>query len=275
MPSTKPIGLFDSGVGGLTVARELMTQLPQESFVYFADTGRLPYGERSAEEIRQYTLEIAHFLAEKQVKMIIIACNTATALGLEAAQTYVSVPILGVIEPGAAAAVAATGVGKIGIVGTEATVRSQAYEKAIHAHDRTIEVISQGCPRITPLIEAGKKDTNELRQAAAEYLSAFADRGIDTLVYGCTHYPLVMDLFQEIVGDGVTPINPAETAVQEARKILEERNLLADTGASPLYEFFITGSPEQFTQLGSSILGIEIADVIQVPLNDLSRPDLD
>ncbi len=254
MNKNAPLGLFDSGVGGLTVVREVFKSLPREKVIYFADTGRVPYGPLPQEDIQRYTVQIVKFLAERGAKLVIIACNTATAAGLEAAQEAVDIPVLGVIEPGALLALETSQNKRIGVIATEATIKSGAYERTIKSMDPDAEVFGQACYNFTPLIEAGKKDSEEIAEYAREYLATFDGKDIDALVYGCTHYPLLEELVQGIVGDGVAPVNPAVRAVEQAEEILADSGLLSDRTEDPEHEYFVSGDPDAFAELGSVIL---------------------
>ncbi|MFW5896601.1 MAG: glutamate racemase [Bacillota bacterium] len=267
MEKNAPLGLFDSGVGGLTVVREVFRQLPREKVLYFADTGRVPYGPLPQETIQGYTVQIVKFLQDRGAKLVIIACNTATAAGLDAAREAVEIPVIGVIEPGAELALETTDNKRIGVIGTEATIKSGAYDKTIKEMAPDAEVFGQPCYEFTPLIEAGKKDSEEIAEYAREYLATFDGKGIDTLVYGCTHYPLLEDLIQGIVGEGVAPVNPAIRAVEKAEENLVNSGLLADRDTDPEHEFFVTGDPKAFARLGEVIL--------QRPLPDVNKVELD
>ncbi len=261
-----PLGLFDSGVGGLTVVREVFKSLPREKVIYFADTGRVPYGPLPQEDIQRFTVQIVQFLEEKGAKLVIIACNTATAAGLEAAQEAVEIPVIGVIKPGAQLALETTVNKRVGVIATEATIKSGAYEETIKAMDPEAEVFGQACYEFTPLIEAGKKDSDEIAEYAREYLATFEDKDIDTLVYGCTHYPLLEDLVQGIVGEKVAPVNPAIKAVEQAQQILSEAGLLSDRSEDPDHEYFVSGDPAAFAELGAVILERPLPEVGKVDM---------
>src|SRR4051812_4127255 len=207
MASPQPIGVFDSGIGGLTVVRELMRQLPQESVVYFGDTARVPYGPKSPDTVRRYSREIASFLLKQQAKAIVIACNTATAHALSVLREEFSVPVIGVVEPGARAAARATSGGRIGVIGTAGTVASGAYDRAIRAILPDARVVTKACPLLVPLVEEGWIDHPVTAQVAREYLAPLMDEQIDTLVLGCTHYPLLKDVLCRALGRGVTLID--------------------------------------------------------------------
>ena len=208
-----PIGVFDSGVGGLTVAREIMRQLPRERIVYFGDTARVPYGSKSRETILRYSRQIIHFLESKGVKAIVVACNTASAYALEGLRPEMKIPIIGVVKPGAKVAAAATRNGKIGVIGTEGTIASQIYTEMIRRHNPDAVVVGKACPLFVPLVEEGWLKDPITIEVARRYLASFQETGIDTLILGCTHYPLLRSVVRDIMGLGVELVNPAyETA---------------------------------------------------------------
>jgi glutamate racemase len=249
-----PIGVFDSGLGGLTVAQAIMHQLPTESLIYFGDTARVPYGPKSPETVRRYSHEIAGFLLEQGVKAIVVACNTATAHALPMLEAELPVPVIGVVSPGARAAVKASKTGHIGVIGTEGTIRSGAYVKAIHAESPGAVVTVQACPLFVPLVEEGWNDSEATRIIAAEYLAPFSHDEVDTLVLGCTHYPLLKRVIGETIGRAVRLIDSAEETAADARRMLDEHGL-ASTGATASYRFVASDDPAQFLQLGQRFFG--------------------
>lgn len=258
-----PIGVFDSGLGGLTVLRELYRQLPQESILYFADTARLPYGTRSEEEIFQFCREILHWMTTQKVKMVIMACNTSSALALETVRSEFDIPILGVILPGARAAVEA---GKrIGVIATPATTNSNAYQQAIREVNPRAKVWQVSCPEFVPLIEQNRLNDPYVREVAQHYLAPLQEREIDTLVYGCTHYPYLASVFGDILPSTVTFVDPAEHVVVAAERELElmgNKNL--DTPAPT--RFGVSGDAKQFAQRSRHWLGCTpIVEKIQLP----------
>lgn len=257
-----PIGVFDSGIGGLTVVRELMRQLPEERIVYVGDTARVPYGPKSPETVRRYAREIGAFLTGQGVKIAVIACNTATAHALEALREELDVPVVGVVQPGARAAVAATAGGRVGVIGTSGTVRSGAYERAIRALRSDAVVLSQACPLFVPLVEEGWTDHAAARLVAREYLAPLAEAGIDTLVMGCTHYPLLAPLLGAILGPSVTLIDSARETAAEVARVLRDAGLQA-AGAEgpPAHRFLATDDAEQMLRLGQRFLGSAIERV--------------
>ena len=250
-----PIGIFDSGVGGLTVARSIIDQLPHEELIYIADTARGPYGPRAIAEVRAFALDIMDELVRRGVKMIVIACNTASAAVLRDARERYDVPVIEVIQPAVRRAVAATRSGKVGVIGTQATITSGAYEDAFAAAPQ-VDMISQACPRFVSFVEAGITTGPELQQAADEYLAPIRAAGVDTLVLGCTHYPLLTGIIQYTVGDDVTLVSSAEETAKDVYRTLSARHELRDLAApAPHHEFLATGEASGFAALGRRILG--------------------
>ena len=254
-PNSAPIGVFDSGIGGLTVVHELVRQLPHESIVYLGDTARVPYGPKSPDTVRRYSREIAGFLQEQGVKNIVIACNTATAHALTTLREDFDMPIVGVVEPGARAAVAATTRGHVGVIGTVGTIKSGAYERAIRAIDPDIRVTARACPLFVPLVEEGWTEHEAARLIAREYLEPLIDARIDTLVLGCTHYPLLKPLLRDVLGPDVRLIDSAEETAAETARTLAGASLCAPPGGEAVYHFVASDDPLQFLQLGQRFLG--------------------
>jgi glutamate racemase len=255
MTNPAPVGVFDSGIGGLTVAQEVIRQLPHESVVYFGDTARVPYGPKSPETVRRYSREIAGFLQEQGVKSIVIACNTATAHALAALREELEMPVIGVVEPGARAAVAATRSGHIGVIGTVGTIKSGAYERAIRALNPDLMITARACPLFVPLVEEGWTDHDATRLVAREYLEPLIAADVDTLVLGCTHYPLLKPLLRDVLGPSVRLIDSAEETAAETARTLAAAGLVAAPDAEPTYRFVASDDPLQFLQLGQRFLG--------------------
>ncbi len=255
MTNPAPVGVFDSGIGGLTVAQEVIRQLPHESVVYFGDTARVPYGPKSPETVRRYSREIAGFLQEQGVKSIVIACNTATAHALGALRDELEMPVIGVVEPGARAAVGATRSGHIGVIGTVGTIKSGAYERAIRALSPDIMITARACPLFVPLVEEGWTDHDATRLVAREYLEPLIAADVDTLVLGCTHYPLLKPLLRDVLGPSVRLIDSAEETAAETARTLAAAGLVAAPDAEPTYRFVASDDPLQFLQLGQRFLG--------------------
>ncbi|MCL6556389.1 MAG: glutamate racemase [Burkholderiales bacterium] len=256
-----PIGVFDSGVGGLTVVRALMERLPFEHIVYFGDTARVPYGVKSVETIAHYTTQIAEFLLEKRVKLLIIACNTMAAVASGVVRDLAPVPVLDVIDAGALAAARTTRNGRIGIIGTPTTINSNAYALAIHRHHPDVRLYSQACALFVPLVEEGWLDHPVTRLAAQEYLKPVLSEDIDTLVLGCTHYPLLKPLLQEVAGPGVTLIDSAQAMAERTALLLKERNLANPETQAPRYEYYVTDVPLRFQTIGERFLGRSLSPV--------------
>jgi glutamate racemase len=250
-----PIGVFDSGIGGLTVARALMQQLPQERILYFGDTARVPYGVKSAETIAQYATQIADFLLERQVKLLIVACNTMAAVAAQAIRARSPVPVLDVIAVGAHVAAQRTRNRCVGVIGTLTTVGSGAYDEAIRGHDSDIAIHSQACPLFVPLVEEGWLEHPVTLLTAKEYLSPVLARGIDTLVLGCTHYPLLRPLLAGIAGNEVQLVDSAETMATQTALLLARLGLLNPGNVAPVHQFYVTDVPQRFRAVGERFLG--------------------
>lgn len=271
MSDNRPVGVFDSGLGGLTVLSEIRKLLPAEDLVYFGDSGRTPYGTKSPETIARYTLQDVNFLLLKDVKAVVIACNTATACGLSGVrEKYPELPVIGVIGPGARAAVKATRSGRIGVIGTPATISSMVYHRAIHeaadAAGRTVSCYGKSCPLFVPLAEEGWWDRDVTRLTAREYLTELRDKDIDTLVLGCTHYPLLAGVIGNVMGPGVYLVNSASVVALELEKVLYSAGLAnsASSAASGSVSFYCSDSAEKFGQLGSLFLGTAISGVEKI-----------
>ncbi|HEY7237080.1 MAG TPA: glutamate racemase [Gemmatimonadaceae bacterium] len=256
-----PVGVFDSGIGGLTVAHAVMQQLPHESVTYFGDTARVPYGPKSPETVRRYSQEIASFLVAQGVKTIVVACNTATAHALPSLRESLSIPVIGVIEPGARAAVRATRNGHIGVIGTAGTIRSGAYERALRAIEPSLIVTARACPLFVPLVEEGWVNHDATRLVAREYLAPLLREDVDTLVLGCTHYPLLKDVIADVLGGNVRLIDSAEETARETSLVLRKQHLAAKADAEPQYRFIASDDPLMFLQLGQRFLGGAIESV--------------
>jgi glutamate racemase len=265
--TTAPIGVFDSGIGGLTVVREILRQLPHEDVIYFGDTARVPYGPKSPETVRRYAHEITSFLEREGVKAVVVACNTATAHAIESLRDSFTLPIVGVIEPGARAAVRASEGERIGVIGTLGTINSGAYERAIHAARADARVVAAACPLFVPFVEEGWLEHDATSLVAREYLSPLAASGIDTLVLGCTHYPLLKPVIAHAVGPDIRLIDSAEETAAELARLLDERQLThpARTDA-PTLRFIASDAPEQFRRVGRRFLGATIDAVETITL---------
>lgn len=265
---SRPIGIFDSGIGGLTVLREVQKELPGESFVYFGDTARVPYGGKSKETISRFSVENTQFLQSLDVKLVIVACHTASSLALDTLKTKFTLPLVGMIEPAARKALALTRNKQIGVIGTKATVASGAYEYALKQIDASAKVFSTACPLFVPLVEEGWVQGEIAQKTAKFYLEPLKDFGIDTLILGCTHYPLLAGLIEEVMGSGVKLINPARETADETRTMIGRLGLISKgTGAPEAPRFFVSDEPEHFRQLGEKFFGQAIGSVVKVALD--------
>ena len=262
----RPIGVFDSGIGGLTVVRELTRQLPHESLIYFGDTARVPYGNKSPETVRRFSREILEFLLSRDVKLVVVACNTATAHALEELRRIAPVRVEGVIEPGARAAVAASRSGRIGVIGTAGTVASGAYVRAIEAANGRVQVASQACPLFVPLVEEGWLDHAATRLIAEEYLAPLRAHDIDTLVLGCTHYPLLKPLLSSLLGPSIALIDSAEQTAAAVSRELAKSTLHAPATATGHVHFVVSDAAKQFVKVGKMFMGERLKDVETVTL---------
>lgn len=270
MKKSAPVGVFDSGVGGLTVAREIMRHLPNENIVYFGDTARVPYGSKSRDNIIRYSRQIIHFLNTQGVKAIVIACNTASALALEVVREESNIPIIGVVEPGARAALEATKTKKIGVIGTEATIRSAMYEKIIQGFEPEASVIGKACPLFVPLVEEGFAKHHVTEEIIDYYLSSFMETDIDSLILGCTHYPLLRSRIREYVGDKITLVNPAYETAMDLKRLLRENGMENTdmTGEHASYSFYVSDAADKFKQFANSILPYDIETTKQINIEE-------
>ena len=264
MSDSRPIGIFDSGIGGLTVVSQVKKILPREEIVYFGDTARVPYGTKSRETVTRFSVENVEFLMRHDVKLVIIACNTASSLALNFLKRCFRVPVMGVIEPGAKAAVAATRSGRVGVIGTSATISSGAYEKAIKRIRRRISVSSRSCPLFVPLVEEGWHATGVCRDVASIYLKDMKKRGIDTLILGCTHYPLLKNVIGRVMGPKVHLVDSAREVAKEARLVLDAGGLLNKSGGVRRHRFFVSDEPARFARMGERFLRQRIECVKRV-----------
>lgn len=267
---TAPIGVFDSGVGGLTVVREIIRQLPDENIVYFGDTARVPYGSKSKNTIIRFSEQIIRFLKTKQVKAIVIACNTASALALDAVRDEFDVPILGVVIPGARAAVDATTNGKVGVVGTEATVQSGMYTKVIQEMNPEIEVIEKACPLFVPLVEEGFKEHHVTQEVIDYYLDSMKKTDIDAMILGCTHYPLLRSKIRAYMGEKIQIVNPAYETSMDLRKLLKEMDMENDgtVTAASRYEFFVSDAAEKFRKFANTVMPFDVPETNVVNIEE-------
>lgn len=266
-----PIGVFDSGRGGLTVAREILRQLPNEKIVYFGDTARVPYGSKSKETVIRYSRQIVRFLLTKNVKAIVIACNTASAFALEELKGEFDIPIIGVIRPGAKAAVENTVTKRIGVIGTEGTIRSAIYSEVIHEYDREAIVLGKACPLFVSLVEEGWLHDTVTDEVAGRYLSEFKNRDIDTLIMGCTHYPLLRSTIMKIMGEDVFLVNPAYETAASLKRLLDKNGIASKADLIPkteMYDFYVSDAPRKFVEFANSIMPIEVETATQINIEE-------
>ena len=261
MIKEQPIGIFDSGIGGLTVVRALMERAPFENIVYFGDTARVPYGIKSVETITLYATQITEFLLHQEVKLLIVACNTMAAIAPEAITSLSTVPVLDVIDAGARSTVADPRTKSVGVIGTPATINSNAYARAIHRYAPDIKIFSQACPLFVPLVEEGWLDHPVARLTAQEYLNPVLAQHIDTLVLGCTHYPLLKATLREVVGPEIRLVDSAEAMADMTATLLQESGLCNPSRLSPLYRFFVTDVPLRFQTIGERFLGRALPNI--------------
>lgn len=261
MPDSRPIGIFDSGVGGLTVARAVFDLLPHEPIVYVGDTARFPYGPRPLDEIRSFAMEIAAHLLSRDVKMLVVACNSIEVAAIRHVTEAAGIPVVGVIDPGARAAVHVTRNGRVGLIGTEATVASGAYERAIDTTGADVVLFSQACPAFVEHVERGDTSSNVLLAAARGYLLPLQEEGVDTLILGCTHYPLLSGLISYVMGPDVVLVSSAEETAKDVYAMLLERGLQRVDAGPPRHEFLCTGDPTQFQAVAEHFLGPEVVEV--------------
>jgi glutamate racemase len=257
------IGVFDSGIGGLTVLRAIMETLPRENTVYLGDTARAPYGTKSVETVLRYSLENGEFLVEKDVKLIVVACNTSTAIALAHLRKQYTIPIIGVIESGVRCAVKTSKNKKIGVIGTDATIQSGAYTRALKAADARVEVYSRACPLFVPLVEEGWTDNGVVDLTVKNYLASLKQSGIDTLILGCTHYPLLKVAIRDFMGKGVRLVDSAEAIAVEVATLLKLHSLARKDGKG-VHGFFVTDAPERFIKVGQWFLGEKVESAVRI-----------
>lgn len=266
--SSPPLGVFDSGLGGLTVVRQLQTVFPHLSILYYGDTARVPYGTKSAKTVIRFSRQIIDFLLTQEIQAIMVACNTASANAVPVLKDEYDIPVYGVVEPGAAAAARATTNGKIGVIGTHSTINASVYRKAIHALNSRIEVYGQPCPLFVPLVEEGWEDHEVTKTIAAEYLEQILREGIDTLILGCTHYPLLYRTFRDVVSKDITII---DSGVAAANALQNQLNVNPST--NPSYTYYVSDTPERFSELGARFLGHPMEQVYYFDVDTDWTPD--
>lgn len=262
----RPIGVIDSGLGGLTVVKEIMRQLPKEQMIYIGDNLRCPYGPRPSEEVRQFTWQMIDRLMQDGIKMLVIACNTAAAVVLEEVKEKLPVPVIGVVRPGAISALKVTKNNHVAVIGTQGTIRSRAYENALKSINSRVKIETLACPEFVPLVERGIFQGEEAKRVVGSSLQPLLDKPFDTLILGCTHYPLLQDVIQEVVGKNRTLINSGTETAREVSSLLYHNNLLYTKERTPKHIFYTTGDRETFQKIGSSWLGVELEHVETIRL---------
>jgi len=270
--NNRAIGLFDSGVGGLTVAAEIFSQLPNEEIYYFGDTAHIPYGSKTPDELKTYATEILEFLRQKQIKMAVMACNTSSAVVLPRVKDKYEYDILGVILPGSQAAIKSTKNKRVGVIATNVTIVSHVYTRVITSLDGVRSVYGKACPKLVPLVERGEVTSRRARRIVDEYLSDLKKAKIDTLVLGCTHYPFLRDIIQESIGKDVTLIDPAFFTVQAIKELLLKKDMLREENGHPQHEFFVSKDPMHFKSVGEQFLGrsINVTEIHLPSVSDLN-----
>jgi glutamate racemase len=260
----KPIGIFDSGIGGLTVVKQLMELLPNEQLIYFGDTARIPYGTKSKKLIEQYAIEDTRFLLQYNIKILVVACNTASSLAMDVLLDYLEIPVIGVVIPGAEAAVELTRNKKIGVIGTIATINSNSYTVQIHKHLKEAKVYAQPCPLLVPLVEEGWLNDEITIMTLKKYLPEMISEKVDTLILGCTHYPLLENTIQQIMGNHVKLIDSGKETAKAVKRVLIETNLLNQSDKIGPDKFFVSDIPMKFEEIGSRFLGKKLHNIERV-----------
>lgn len=266
MNTQSPIGVFDSGVGGLTVVKEIMRQLPGESMVYFGDTARVPYGSKSKKTVLKYSRQIVKFLQTKEVKAIVVACNTASALALPEIKQEIDIPIIGVVEPGAKMAAESTKTNNIGIIGTESTIKSGIYSKFLRNINPDITVVARACPLFVPLVEEGLLEDRITDDVIGRYLHELKEYGIDSLILGCTHYPLIRNAISRYMGPEVNLINPAYETAKSLKVMLTEQKLLNQSGEQAHYEYYVSDGVDKFRTFAAQVLPCDVEQTMVIDI---------
>jgi glutamate racemase len=271
MNRSNPIGFFDSGIGGLTVVKEVMSLLPNENIIYFGDTARVPYGSKSNSTVIEYTLQAAHFLMKKNIKMLVVACNTASSIALGELRKTIDIPVIGVIEPGAKMALEETKNGRIGVIGTRATINNKAYSTQLKKSIKKVRIFEKACPLFVPLAEEGWLDHKATELIAKEYLDEFKLHDIDTLILGCTHYPILAGVIAKVVGKKVKLINSGTPASYIIRNYLEGRGLCSQSVQIGYHEFYVSDVPAKFKTVAERFLGRKVDNLHKIDLEELIK----
>lgn len=267
--SDKPIGVFDSGIGGLTVVKHLLSVLPNEHIVYFGDTARVPYGSKSNSTVIEYSIQNTNFLLQKNVKLVVVACNTASSIALEDLKNRYAVPVIGVIQPGSEMAVSMTKNNRIGVIGTRATINNKSYSKAISKIKNDIMVFEKACPLFVPLAEEGWTHHKATYEIAEEYLKELRDKEVDTLVLGCTHYPILIEVIQEVIGKNIKLIDSGIAAAEVVKNEIHRLGLETTHNEHPSLDLYVSDIPNKFREVAELFLGRKINDVVKVDLEEI------
>lgn len=271
MNRSNPIGFFDSGIGGLTVVKEALSLLPNENIVYFGDTARVPYGSKSNSTVIEYTLQAARFLMNKNIKMLVVACNTASSVALDELRKKIDVPVIGVIEPGAKMAIDESKTGRIGVIGTRATINNKAYSSQLKKLKRNVKVFEKACPLFVPLAEEGWLDHKATYMIAKEYLEEFKEHDIDTLILGCTHYPILQNAIRKVVGSKIKLINSGTPTAYIIKNYLEGRGIRSQSVQIGQYEFYVSDVPTKFKTIAERFLGRKVDNLTKVDLEEIRK----
>lgn len=266
---TNPIGIFDSGIGGMTVVKRMLSALPGESVIYFGDTARVPYGSKSNSTVIEYSIQNARFLVDKNIKLLVVACNTASSVALEELRAQFDIPVIGMIEPGAQLALKKTKGKRIGVIGTYATTGNRAYSEELYKLDKEIFVIEKPCPLFVPLAEEGWTDHEATRIVAEEYLSELRELDIDTVILGCTHYPILTDIIQDVLGEDISLIDSGTASSMVVEEYLKKNGLLNDSSNEGRQEYFVSDVPSRFKDVAERFLGRSIDKIDKVSLEEL------
>jgi glutamate racemase len=270
---TAPIGIFDSGIGGLTVVKRIISMFPNENIVYFGDTARVPYGTKSNSTVIEYAIQDTRFLINKNVKLIIVACNTASSVALQQLKTNFNIPVIGMINPGAKLALKKTKNKRIGVIGTNATINNKAYSNELKKLDNSLSVFEKACPLFVPLAEEGWLNHKATKLIAEEYLSELIEKEIDTLILGCTHYPLLAEIIQEVVGNNVTLIDSGYAASLEVENYLEGRGIRNDSNQYGTHHYYVSDLPNRFKPMAERFLGNTVNRIEKVDVDFLTKTD--
>jgi glutamate racemase len=273
LTGSNPIGIFDSGLGGLTVVRQILKQLPEETIYYFGDTARVPYGSKGNNTVKHFALQIALFLESQRVKLLVVACNTASSVALELLKESISIPVVGVIVPGCRAAVTHTRTGHVAVLGTTSTISSEAYNRIIHQMNPSISVYGMPCPLFVPLVEEGWEDHPVAFQIAKEYLKDVLSMPVDTIILGCTHYPFLRNTLRQIVPGSVQLVDSSIETARAVKQVVEEKNI-ANLETNHTHRFFVSDFPQKFHEIAARFLGAPLENVVHIPTESLDKHNI-